>query len=168
MCLVTIIHFLLAYFWFYCFEDQCERLKVVKIYKNVMKEKNHFKFCQIGGDQYKDFDRGQVQCESNEWGQDQYEHFKSIQDQHERFESGQDQYEHFESGNDQCKRFESGQDQYVLLKQPVLQKLYFEVGHFFVIIFIHYCFVIVFNNNKEPLFYTNFMALNGLCLPMCL
>ena len=30
---------------------------MVKIYKNVMKEKNHLKFCQIGGDQYNDFDR---------------------------------------------------------------------------------------------------------------
>ena len=26
----------------------------------------------------------------------------------------------------------------------------------------------VFNNNKGPLFYTIFMALNGLCAPMCL
>ena len=102
--LVTIIHFLFAYFWFYCFEDQCDCLEEVKIYKNVMKEKNHFKFCH--------FDIGHVQCESNECGQDQYDHFKSVQDEHERFESGQDKYAHFESGQDQYERFESGNDQY--------------------------------------------------------
>ena len=38
--------------------------------------------------------------------------------------------------------------------------------HCFVIILFIYCFVIVFNNNKGPLFYTIFMALNGLCAPI--
>ena len=31
-----------------------------------------------------------------------------------------------------------------------------------------YCLDVVFNNNQGPLFYTDFMALFGLCVPMCL
>ena len=30
------------------------------------------------------------------------------------------------------------------------------------------CFVVVFSGSRGPLFCTNFMALNGLCVPMCL
>ena len=38
-------------------------------------------------------------------------------------------------------------------------------GEHFIIL---YCFVVVFANNKGPLFHINFMALNGQCMPTCL